>query len=353
MTYGLDFWGPNGRFFSHSTGEKTLTLELESGYWDIAATALLGSTPAAVGKILQEELPAPNPESIVLKADEFLTPDRAGWSNQDQSIGGGAPPPRLTLTMNTSTPFSLSPGWTDDFLLGWYCEDGDGARTIVVGADGFFGPGEKIVTCSVDTARVGTFSYYAEISNDYSYTPPGGGASSSGTAKKSIFVAQVTVSITHSVGDTGPGGGIIFYVSPAGFISGGLICHYLEAASSDSGPADWGANGTSTGTTGTAIGTGYSNTQAIILALSGLSETGKAAQLADAYSNNGKSDWFLPSQGELQALYQSGITGLGSSVWSSTEDDASNAWSVGYAGPPGYWSDSKTATLECRPIRAF
>jgi hypothetical protein len=356
MSYTLEFYQPGGNFSVGPTRERMITVELEPGYWDIAVRAWYGSALAALDKKVQVEIRAgrKNSVSFTMNADEFITPDMAGWPNQNQSIGVGDPWPSLTLTMNTSTPFSSIHGWTDNFLLGWYCEDEDGAITVVVGADGFFGTGEKIVTCLVDTSRAGTFSYYVEITNNYSYVPPGGGASSSGTAKKSIPVAQVTVSITHSVGDTGPGGGTIFYVDPAGFISGGNICHYLEAAPSDLPNVQWGASGTLIGGTGTAIGTGYTNTYTIITALSGLSETGRAAQSAVAYTGGGFTDWFLPSRGELQALYQSGITGLSSSVWSSTENGTSKAWSVGNTGSGvNSWNDPKTGTIPCRPIRAF
>jgi hypothetical protein len=170
-----------------------------------------------------------------------------------------------------------------------------------------------------------------------------------------VAKVEVASGTSYSVGDTGPGGGIIFYVDSTGFTSNGVICHYLEVSPSDLPAAQWGANGTSVGASGSTLGTGYDNTQTIIGALSsGTPESGRAAQLAAAYNGGGLTDWFLPSRDELQELYQSGLTGLSSSIWSSTEDSATNAWSVGNAGGSlGTWSDLKTGTLTFRPIRAF
>jgi hypothetical protein len=108
---------------------------------------------------------------------------------------------------------------------------------------------------------------------------------------------------TYNLGDTGPGGGKIFYYDAAGFTcytsaadTTGIICHYLEAAPADitdllmtdfSSPTE------------TAIGTGRRNT-AIILASNA---NHPSARACNEYSSNGKTDWFLPSRQELNELY--------------------------------------------------
>jgi len=133
--------------------------------------------------------------------------------------------------------------------------------------------------------------------------------------------------VIYELGDTGPGGGIIFYRNLSGFTvqgySGGqgsfesYTAKYLEAAPSNSGTAQWGANGTAIGngltTWSTAaardaglqgsIGSGRKDTQ-IIVAHLGENESGRAAQVVNAASFGGYNDWFLPSLGELNELYK-------------------------------------------------
>jgi hypothetical protein len=140
------------------------------------------------------------------------------------------------------------------------------------------------------------------------------------------------------VGNTGPGGGIVFYVSAANFTSTGsdcnTTCKYLEAAPVDqSNSIVWATtaagcynnDGTSSTTNcqggsvypgdataqgvaaeaGFAIGMGMANTNQIYSRLTtvGLAATNTyAAGMAWAYTNNGKSDWYLPSYREINEL---------------------------------------------------
>jgi len=113
---------------------------------------------------------------------------------------------------------------------------------------------------------------------------------------------------TYTIGSTGPGGGIVFYVT-----EGGL--HGLEAAPEDqSAGAQWGCYGALvTGADDKAIGTGAQNTADILAAgcIEHPNQPGPgeiAAQIADAYvsfNSNGDSygDWFLPSVEELNQLF--------------------------------------------------
>jgi hypothetical protein len=85
---------------------------------------------------------------------------------------------------------------------------------------------------------------------------------------------------------------------------------------------------TITGATGTAIGTGFSNTNKII-ASQGEPAITYAAGLARAYTGGGYTDWYLPSKDELEKL-QSNKGTIGDFYnfyyWSSSEVDESKAW---------------------------
>lgn len=151
----------------------------------------------------------------------------------------------------------------------------------------------------------------------------------------------------YSEGDTGPAGGIVFYITDGG-------AHGLEAAPADqSAGAQWGCYGTPiTGADGTATGTGAQNTADII---AGCGEASIAAQVADAYTLNGYDDWFLPSKDELNLLYlQKDVVGgfAGGYYWSSSEDDSGSAWYQVF--DVGFQSlNNKGTMLRVRAVRAF
>jgi len=177
---------------------------------------------------------------------------------------------------------------------------------------------------------------------------------------------------TYKVGNTGPGGGIVFYKATTPFACGPTLesmCTYLESA-----PAGWSVTqasgcqdfaGSSTEDpfcrwseisdsigTDTAIGTGYKNTLAIIAAYSSQAEAASASQ---AYLGGGLEDWYLPSADELNELYlrQTTVGGFATAnCWSSSEGDADDAWFqyFNYGGQGNY---GKSHTAYVRPVRAF
>ena len=152
-------------------------------------------------------------------------------------------------------------------------------------------------------------------------------------------------------------GGIVFYLNGSG---GGLIA----AVEDQSSVIRW-YNGSyvTTGATATAIGTGSANTDAIILA-QGATETSYAAGLARAYAGGGYTDWFLPSNDELNQMYlkrgdinTTAAANGGSNLttnyyWSSTEYDPNAAWSQNFgSGSPGL--SYKNSTISVRAVREF
>jgi len=133
----------------------------------------------------------------------------------------------------------------------------------------------------------------------------------------------------YVIGDTGPAGGIVFYVTDGGI-------HGLEAAPVDQSRAPWGCDGTAiTGADSHTVGSGAQNTLDI---LAGCNEAGIAAKVADDYTLNGYSDWFLPSIDELTFMWANigqgaaaPLTNAGGFVanfayWSSSEISSNYVW---------------------------
>jgi hypothetical protein len=155
--------------------------------------------------------------------------------------------------------------------------------------------------------------------------------------------------------DIGPSGGWIFY-DKGSFLAG---WRYLEASPVAQFPAEWGASGSAvTGADGTAIGTGKQNTIDITTAYP---SADYAANLCADYSvtDGGVTydDWFLPSQAELNQMYVNlkvpGIGGFaGNYYWSSSENDATNAWAQYFSNGTQSQYD-KDYIWRVRAARAF
>lgn len=159
----------------------------------------------------------------------------------------------------------------------------------------------------------------------------------------------------YNIGDTGPAGGLIFYVNPD-YITDGW--RYLEAAPVDQSEVMQWYNGSNVAmdVTATAVGTGKANTQTIIKAQG---EGNYAAQLCNDLTLSDYSDWFLPSRSELNKmyinLYLKGLGGFTSgNYWSSSESDARGAWFQGFG--KGYYLGGEikgSAVGRVRAVRAF
>ena len=164
-------------------------------------------------------------------------------------------------------------------------------------------------------------------------------------------------SIYYNLGDTGPGGGKIFYVSATGFTmtDNNQVCHYLEAAPTDmASTLEWASldfTATNIAGTETAIGTGRKNT-ALILATDA---NAPAAKACEEYTNGSKTDWFLPSQDELNKLYVNRINvgNMGTNLyWSSSQYYNGTAW-IQRFDDGGQRGSTKGSNLNVRAIRAF
>ena len=142
-----------------------------------------------------------------------------------------------------------------------------------------------------------------------------------------------------SLGETGPGGGTVFY--DAGITQS--WGRYLEVApvswSAPSATADifapWGCDGTLIGASGSSIGSGFTNTNLI---LANCATAGIAARLVRAYAGGSKLDWSLPSTGELRALCAFATSGTASSCTGSASPR------LGLAGSTYYYSSTEISS---------
>jgi len=185
----------------------------------------------------------------------------------------------------------------------------------------------------------------------------------------SVFLALVGAVLLNScgeeryqVGDTGPGGGVVFYVANEPFPCGPDLlthCRHLEAAVS---AADvlraWAepayVDSETPGALRTTIGAGWANTLSII-------EQGNtdpaisAAAYADAYAQNGYTDWYLPAKDEIFELYeQRELVGASASAnyWTSSGYDFNSVWNQSFVEGPQH-RRLKFDQVTVRPVRAF
>jgi len=201
-----------------------------------------------------------------------------------------------------------------------------------------------------------------------------GATTDTNSANSGVITAVFSATAsTYAVGNTGPGGGIVYYVDSAGFSCGADLastCNYLEAAPTSGASAwidverswstDTNNNQTSTvaNATGTAIGTGYKNSVAIVAQSGNVAATSAAVEARAYRGPNGLSDWYLPSKDELNQLYlrQTDVGGFSGYryFWSSsqyTEQEYRAFDQLFSGGTSGAYM--KYAEDYVRPVRAF
>ncbi len=110
------------------------------------------------------------------------------------------------------------------------------------------------------------------------------------------YTVTVTPRTSCILRETGFAGGIIFY--DKGYFSEGWRC--LEATPSNQGAKEWSNITSGAVGTGTGIGSGQTNTTAI---MGQAGHTDSAAKLCSDLLEGGYEDWFLPSMDELNQMY--------------------------------------------------
>jgi len=317
-----------------------------------------------------------------------------------------------SLTVTPKTSFVNAANATGSFYLNSIAVSN--IPTSCYGADfSLVGYGDSSSTpvsiLSSSLKGVNVYNNYGSYSSSYGTTISGSGGSFVVTISNPValsssiskVVIQSSVRSTWkcddggvcTVGDSGPGGGRVFYVS-AGFTCGptrSLTCKYLEVAPPALGLASFDNDAAKTtartwaqspyqttsvpnigdSSTATGIGWGYFNTLAII-AQGNTNPVTSAAALAQSFSGGGRADWYLPSKEEIQTLCNWVISGgcfantatlnvgVGASGFVAAQYWTSNEWTSGTALGPFFqqggfqWGNySKSTSALVRPIRAF
>jgi hypothetical protein len=199
------------------------------------------------------------------------------------------------------------------------------------------------------------------------------GNSTFAAASTGLFFT-VTAAV-YAIGNTGPGGGLIFLIS--GIVRYEMAPNTWGAASTDTvrrwttgDEKCYAAGGTAAtqncqtnnlypGTAGeqsastTAslpVGRGAANTDVIIARMNDgivTEPAGYAAGSARLYTNNGLTDWFLPSRDELNAMcnYSRNPTTPPTGTCTGTQDGAFEAGAFGFNNGY-YWSSSQFDAIE-------
>jgi len=282
-----------------------------------------------------------------------------------------------------------------DFTITAYDEGGD---SIVLTYCSDPGKGDKPVvkfdggnSATTDASYREMYSVVSEAtSSSFTLTWVGGPCGSAALAKdvyritiESKVPVEEVAPATYEIGDTGPGGGKIFFVKSAGAFSyqfqdnqseievyqymcetEQMFCDeipephyttialtseeqavlpfdYLEVSSDNSTIIDWGSDGSVIGGTSSKIGSGITNTANIAATFTSDTISNNAAKYVDQLVLNGFDDWFLPSSDELHLILrldiasQSGGPSIGSfpgNHWASTQDSNTTAHLRQYSG---------------------
>jgi hypothetical protein len=272
-------------------------------------------------------------ESSLAAASTFSITDTAG--NSQTTLSGS---PQTIWVQRIARPVIALSATTEtanlNAVMNGYTVTSSGGTVASYSITGTLPAG---VSFSTTTGRITGTPTVTQAATTYTITATN--TSGSTTATFTLTVVRTCANGGECiVGNTGPGGGIVFYVSAANFTSTGsdcnTTCKYLEAAPTDqSNSIVWATTAAACynndGTTSNnncqggsiysgdawaqfvaaeasfAIGMGMANTNQVYARLTtvGLAATNTyAAGLAWAYTNNGKSDWYLPSYRELNEL---------------------------------------------------
>ena len=174
----------------------------------------------------------------------------------------------------------------------------------------------------------------------------------------SPYIVSTTSACGLAIGDT-YAGGIIFFLDGSG-------CHGLVAKATDEpGGYQWSSSYFDTWAHANGIFGGVQNTKKSIARAVISGSTCPAASVCDNLTSGGYTDWYLPSEDELDMMYVNlHIAGLGGFAvitnpafttfyyWSSTEDGDNGAWLQDFTVGDNF-TGPKNFLFYVRAVRAF
>ena len=277
-----------------------------------------------------------------------------GW----YTASSGGSKVEATTSVAITADQTLYARWTADTYTVTYNDNGSSGGNVPANQTKTHGTDLTLATNTGNLAKTGyTFDGWNTKADGSGTSYPVG---SSYTLNATLTLYAKWKAPEYTVGSTGPAGGKIFY--DKGNSNDGW--RYLEAAPFDVVRETkvafvWGGYGTNVGGTGTAIGTGKANTDAI-RAKFGATEpyynnTDYAAKVAREYSYGEYTDWFLPSKDELNEMYKNKGTIGGfqnAYYWSSSEYSSVSAWKQNFSNGSQY-NTNRNNISRVRPVRAF
>ena len=343
-------------------------LNLNGIYWGsnetlTFAAAALVTVNNAVGDLNKEELTT-------------LWPIRAFSPGDPLPVASKIAITRAAVGTQRKTTFTTQPQITIQYPNNDTVTVSSAVVTATISSGGSL-TGSTTATASSGVATFNNLGVDGTVGSTYTITYSAAGLTSTTATVTLTGTTCDGETFTCQLGDIGPGGGVIFYVASGFFTQQGASgsmcttnCKYLESAPT-TGTNNWtdnnyawsGNSNTLIGASaqGSAIGTGYQNTLAIV-AQSGAGTSG-AASVTRAYRGpNNKIDWFLPSKDELHQmrLQRSFVAAppdgaAHSNYWTSTEDSDTAAIYEYFLFDDHYtpYDKSHDNGIFARPVRAF
>lgn len=334
--------------YNDTTSDAIMTIELINMHGEILAQGLLPNTTFWARLTCTN-----NAGTISSDYTEFTTGPSGGNGGEENN-----PPSLNTLNASSITTSSailngeiVSPGSSPIDSRG-FCfstsNNPDLNSTVV-----YVNPGNGLFNKIIYNLNSNTTYFYKAFASN-----------SSGMALgnlKSFQTGSPTPNL--NIGDSYGGGTVGYIYEPGddGYISGethGIILSYLSFLDLEFGP--YSEQSTNFGANLNGLGSdGEDNTNVLTTVPNNIYHLGNtgAAKICNNLILNGFSDWYLPSIGELQVIFNnqflSGVLGTpGNTHWSSTEDNSSNSFCYD-SYFLGTVSSSKQNGAYILPIRRF